>query len=118
MTPGGPRLLGIGKRAENAAAMQELLRAAGFDAHHFAIEDSAEGDALVVEQLRAGPWDGVVIGSFINGQHAELPASEATTAWFNRLLNLAGAHAPGARIVLVRRPSEVVDTVRRVLAQG
>ena len=113
-----PRILGLGKRSENATAMQQLLRDAGYDAHNFAIDDSPEGDAHAIEQLAAGPWDGVVIGSFINGQHAELPASPATTAWFNRLLNLIAAHAPGARVVLVRKPSDVVETVVRVLAES
>ena len=86
------RILGVGKRAENASAMEELLRAAGYEARNFAITDDAEGDALLVAELRAG-CDAVVIGSFINGQHAELPASPQTTAWFNRLINLIGEHA-------------------------
>lgn len=111
------RILGIGKRAENAAAMQDLLREAGHDARNFAISDDAAGDALLVEQLRDG-YDAVVIGSFINGQHAELPASPQTTAWFNRLLNLIGEHAPGTKIVLVRKPSDVAETVRAVLGDS
>jgi hypothetical protein len=108
------RILGIGKRSENAVAMQRLLREAGHDAHNYAITDDDEGDALLVEQLRQG-YDAVLIGSFINGQHAELPASRQTTAWFNRLLNLIGEHAPGTKIVLVRKPSDVVATVEAVL---
>ena len=114
----GPRILGVGKRAENAAAMQDLLRRAGYRAWNFAIGDDAEGDALLVGELSKGDWDAVMIGSFINGQHAELPASEATTAWFNRLLNLIHRHAPGAGIILVRKPSDVVATVERVLAES
>ena len=135
------RLLGIGKRSENAVAMQSLLREAGHDAHNFAITDDAEGDALLVEQLRQGydarnfaitddaagdallvqelqpGCDAVLIGSFINGQHAELPASPQTTAWFNRILNLIAEHAPGTRVVLVRKPSDVAETVARVLGR-
>jgi hypothetical protein len=57
----------------------------------------------------------VTIGSFINGQHAEVPATPATTAWFNRILNLIGEHAPGTQIVLVRKPSEVVAAADAVL---
>jgi hypothetical protein len=109
------RILGIGKRAENAAAMQELLRSAGYDATNFAITDDAEGDALLVGELRSGGYDAVSIGSFINGQHAELSATPETTAWFNRILNLIAEHAPGTKVVLVRRPSEVVEAVHAVL---
>lgn len=108
------RILGVGKRAENASAMQQLLRDAGYDARNFAISDDAEGDALLVAELREG-CDAVAIGSFINGQHAELPASPQTTAWFNRILNLVAEHAPGTKVVLVRKPSDVVETVRSVL---
>jgi hypothetical protein len=112
------RILGVGKRAENASAMQNLLREAGHDAHNFAISDDPAGDALLVAQLREGPWDAVTIGSFVNGQHAELPASEQTTAWFNRLLNLIAEHAPGTRIVLIRKPSDVVATIESVLGRN
>jgi hypothetical protein len=109
------KVLGVGKRAENAAAMEQLLRAAGYDAHNFALSDDADGDALLVSELRTGGYDAVTIGSFINGQHAELPATPQTTAWFNRVLNLIAEHAPGTRIVLVRKPSEVVEAVHAVL---
>ena len=111
------RILGVGKRAENASAMEEQLRAAGYDARNFAIGDDAEGDAVLVRELEAGA-DAVVIGSFINGQHAELPASPQTTAWFNRILNLVAAHAPGTKIVLVRKPSDVAETVAAVLGRN
>jgi hypothetical protein len=113
----GARILGVGKRSENAVAMQDLLRRAGYRAHNFAITDDAEGDALLVAKLAEG-WDAVTIGSFINGQHAELPASAKTTAWFNRLLNLLGEHAPGTRVVLVRKPSAVVAAVESVLGRN
>jgi hypothetical protein len=112
------RILGIGKRAENAAAMQGLLRAAGYDATNFAITDDAEGDALLVAELQSGGYEAVTIGSFINGQHAELAATPQTTAWFNRILNLIAEHAPGTKVVLVRKPSEVVEAVHAVLRSG
>ncbi|MFL5845147.1 MAG: hypothetical protein ACJ762_10670 [Solirubrobacteraceae bacterium] len=113
----GPRLLGVGKRTENAVAMQNLLRRAGYRARNFAISDDAEGDRLLIAELAEG-YDAVLIGSFINGQHAELPASPQTTAWFNRLLNVIGEHAPGTRIVLVRKPSDVVAVVESVLGRN
>jgi hypothetical protein len=108
------RILGVGKRSENASAMQELLRDAGYDARNFAISDDAEGDAVLIRELEEG-CDAVLIGSFINGQHAELPASPQTTAWFNRILNLIAEHAPGTKVVLVRKPSDAVAAVRSVL---
>ena len=116
--PTGPRVLGFNKRANNAAVIEERLRAAGYRAHNFAITDDADGDARLVEELQADAWDGVAIGAFINGQHAELPATEQTTHWFNRLLNLVGEHAPGAKIVLLRKPSEAVAAVERILGPG
>ena len=76
------------------------------------------GDARLVEELHSEPWDGIAIGAFINGQHAELPATAQTTRWFNRLLNLVGEHAPGAKIVLLRKPSEAVEAVERILGPG
>lgn len=112
------KILGVGKRAENAAAMEQLLRDAGYDAHNFAISDDPEGDALLAGELRDGGYDAVTIGSFINGQHAELPAGPQTTAWFNRILNLIAEHAPGTKVVLVRKPSDVVETVHAVLRDG
>lgn len=113
--PSGPRILGIGKRAENAVAMQDLLRRAGYRAHNFAVGNDAEGDAVLVRELREGGYDAVTIGSFISGQHAELPPTAQTSAWFNRLLNLIGEHAPGTKIVLVRKPSDVVAAVEAVV---
>ena len=115
MASAAPKILGVGKRAENAAAMQDLLRSAGYDAHNFAIADEPAGDELLVRELREGGYAAVTIGSFINGQHPELPASDETTAWFERLLNLVHEHGQGVRIVLVRKPSDVVAAVGRVL---
>jgi hypothetical protein len=111
------RILGVGKRAENASAMQQLLSDAGHDARNFAISDDAAGDEILVRELQAG-CDAVLIGSFINGQHAEMPATEQTTAWFNRILNLIAEHAPGTRVILVRKPSEVVRATNAVLGRN
>ena len=109
------KILGVGKRAEVAEAMQQRLRQAGYEATNFAIDDDAAGDALLVGELRSGGYDVITIGSFINGQHPEIPATPQTTAWFNRVLNLIGEHAPGTKIVLVRKPSEVLEAVHAVL---
>ena len=115
MASAAPKILGVGKRAENAEAMQQMLREAGYEAHNFAVADDPAGDALIVRELREGGYAAIVIGSFINGQHPELPATAQTSAWFERVLNLVHEHGPGVRIVLVRKPSEVVSAVGRVL---
>jgi hypothetical protein len=94
------------------------LRAAGHEARNVALTDDAAGDALAAAELVSEPWDAVTIGAFINGQHPELPATPQTTAWFNRILNLIAAHAPQARVVLIRKPSDALATVQRVLRDG
>ncbi len=57
----------------------------------------------------------MVIGSFISGQDPELPPTELTTLWFNRILNIIHTHAPTARIILVRNPGDALAAVGRVL---
>jgi hypothetical protein len=114
--PAGLRILGFNKRAENAAVIEERLRAAGYEAHNVALTDDAAGDATVVAELQAAEYDAVAIGAFINGQHPELAATDQTTFWFNRVLNLVGEHAPQAKIILIRKPSDAVATVERILS--
>jgi hypothetical protein len=113
-----PRVLGFNKRVDNAAAIEARLQAAGYQARNVAITDDLEGDARLLDELRAADYDAVAIGAFINGQHPELAASEQTTAWFNRVLNLIHQHAPGAKIVLIRKPSEAVAAVERILGSA
>ena len=57
----------------------------------------------------------MVIGSFISGQDPELPPTEQTTLWFNRILNIVHAHARAARIILVRNPADALPAIDRVL---
>ncbi len=47
------------------------------------------------------------------GKHLELPPTEQTTLWFNRVLNVIHAHAPAARIILVR--GDALPAISRVL---
>jgi hypothetical protein len=108
-------VLGFGKHPENAAAIQTRLRAAGLAATHFALTDDEAGDTLLVEELNAAEYDGVMIGGFINGQDPEDPPTEERTLWFNRILNLIHLHAPTAKIILVRSPSDALPAVSRVL---
>jgi hypothetical protein len=113
--PPGWRVLGFGRQPEVAAAIQARLRSAGFQTVNFALTNDADGDARLVRELRQADYDGVAIGGFINGQDPAVPPTEETTLWFNRVLNLIHAHAPTAKIILVRGPSDAIPALRRVL---
>jgi hypothetical protein len=114
----GWRILGFGKHPEHAAAIQRQLRSLGIRATNFALTDDEAGDTRLIHELQSGEYDGVAIGGFINGQGPpEFPATEATTRWFNRVLNLIHAHAPAAKIILVRRPDDALPAVERVLGR-
>jgi hypothetical protein len=45
------------------------------------------------------------------------PATEETTFWFNRVLNIVHANAPRSKIVLVRGPEDLVPAIERVLGK-
>jgi hypothetical protein len=111
----GWRVLGFGRQPEVAAAIQARLRSLGYQATNFALTNDADGDARLVGELRQADYDGVAIGGFINGQDPDHPPTEETTLWFNRVLNLIHAHAPTAKIILVRNPPDAVPALHRVL---
>ena len=113
--PQGWRVLGFGKHPENAAAIQERLRNAGLRARNFALTDDQDGDDQLIRELTAVTYDAVAIGGFINGQDPEIPPTEQTTHWFNRVLNLIHGHAPDAKIILVRTPQDALPAVERIL---
>ncbi len=115
----GWRILGFGRHPEIAAAVQENLRALGFQATTFVLTNDAAGDARLLAELKRAEYDGVAIGGYINGQDAmNFPATEETTIWFNRVLNLVHAHAPRAKIILVRGPEDAVPAIERVLGKN
>ncbi len=117
--PTGWRILGFGKHPEIAAAVQERLRLLGFQATAFALTNDEAGDARLVSELKRAEYDGVVIGGYINGQDSvNFPATEETTVWFNRVLNIIHANAPSAKIILVRGPEDVVQAIERVLGRS
>ena len=117
--PTGWRILGFGKHPEIAAAVQEKLRSLGFQATTFVLTNDEAGDARLVSELKRAEYDGVVIGGYINGQDAvNFPATEETTVWFNRVLNIVHANAPSTKIILVRGPDDVVPTIERVLGKN
>ena len=115
----GWRILGFGKHPEIAATVQERLRSLGFQATTFALTNNEAGDARLVSELKRTEYDGVVIGGYINGQDpVNFPATEETTVWFNRILNIIHANAPSTKIILVRGPEDVVSAIERVLGKN
>ena len=116
--PTGWRILGFGKHPEIAATVQEKLRSLGFQATNFVLTNDEAGDARLVAELKRAEYDGVAIGGYINGQDAvSFPATEETTVWFNRVLNIIHANAPGSKIILARGPEDVVPAIERVLGK-
>ncbi len=116
--PTGWRILGFGKHPEIAATVQEKLRSLGFQATNFALTNDEAGDARLIAELKRSEYDGVAIGGYVNGQDAvNFPATEETTAWFNRILNIVHANAPGTKIILVRGPEDAVPAIERVLGK-
>ncbi len=111
----GWQILGFGRQPEVAAAIQARLRSLGFQATNFALTNDPDGDARLTRELQQATYDGVAIGGFVNGQDPNQPPTEETTLWFNRVLNLIHAHAPTAKIILVRNPSDAVPALHRVL---
>jgi len=109
------RILGFGKHPEIGEKVQARLREAGLAATVIVIADDEAGDTRLIQELSDTEYDGVVIGSFISGQDPELPPTELTTLWFNRILNIIHTHAPTARIILVRNPGDALAAVGRVL---
>ncbi len=117
--PAGWRILGFGKHPEIAAAVQEKLRSLGYRATNFALTNDEAGDAWLASELKRAEYDGVAIGGYINGQDAvNFPATEETTIWFNRILNIVHANAPRSKIILVRGPEDAVPAIERVLGKN
>jgi len=117
--PTGWRILGFGKHPEIAAAVQKKLRSLGFQATTFVLTNNEAGDARLVSELKQAEYDGVAIGGYINGQDAvNFPATEETTVWFNRVLNIIHTNAPSTKIILVRGPEDVVPAIERVLGEN
>ncbi|MGH3249896.1 MAG: hypothetical protein ACRDOI_27365 [Trebonia sp.] len=109
------RVLGFGKHPEIGAAVQARLEEAGLAATIIVLTDDEAGDAGLIQELGRAEYDGVIIGSFISGQDPGLPPTEETSLWFNRVLNIIHAHAPAARIILVRNPGDALPAISRVL---
>ncbi len=118
-SPMGWRILGFGKHPEIAAGIQEKLRSLGFQATNFVLTNDEAGDTRLVTELKRAEYDGVAIGGYISGQDAvNFPATEETTIWFNRVLNIIHANAPSSKIILVRGPEDIVPAIERVLGKS
>lgn len=109
------RVLGFGKHPDIGAVVQARLRKAGLVATVIVLTDDQDGDEVLAKELSEGDYDGVIVGSFISGQDPELPPSEETTFWFNRVLNVIHANAPAAKFILVRNPGDALPAINRVL---
>jgi hypothetical protein len=73
------------------------------------------GDARLVAELKRAEYDGVAIGGYINGQDAvNFPATEETTVWFNRVLNIVHANASRSKIMLLRGPDDIIPAIGQV----
>jgi hypothetical protein len=117
--PTGWRILGFGKHPEIAAAVQEKLRSLGFQATTFVLTNDETGDARLASELKQAEYDGVAIGGYINGQDAvNFPATEETTFWFNRVLNIIHTNTSRTKIILVRGPEDAVPAIERVLGKN
>ena len=115
-SPSGWRIFGFGRGPETAAKLEEHLRSLGYRATIVGITDDADGDARLVAGLTSAEWDGVTIGGAINGQDpVGYPATDQTTRWFNRILNIVHASAPKAKIILLKGPSDAVPAIEREL---
>ena len=116
--PTGWRILGFGRHPEIAASIQAKLASLGFRATNFVLTNDEVGDARLVAELEQAEYDGVAIGGYINGQDAvNFPATEETTIWFNRILNIVHAKAPRSKIILVRGSEDAVSAIERVLGK-
>jgi len=117
--PTGWRILKFGKHPEIVVSVQEKLRSLGFQATTIVLTNDEAVDERMVSELKRAEYDGVTIGGYINGQDAvNFPATEETTIWFNRILNIIHANAPSSKIILVRSPEDVVPAIERVLGKS
>ena len=87
-------------------------------ARNFALTNDQEGDDRLIRELTEATYDGVVIGGYINGQDPEVPPTEQTTQWFNRILNIIHTHAPATTIILTRNPPDALPAIERVLGNA
>lgn len=119
MPSSGRRVLGVGVDEAIGVAAQDALRQAGLRATVITVTDDAAGDERLRAALRADSYDAVNLGAGLSGQAPpEYGATPASTAWFNRLLNIVHADAPNAKIVLARGPADVMPAIARELGAG
>lgn len=112
----GLRILGVGIDQSIGDTAQAALREAGLCATVITVTDDPDGDQVLRDALRADTFDAVSLGAGISGQAPpKFGATEASTVWFNRLLNIVHTGAPTAKIVLARGPDDVMSALEREL---
>ena len=114
----GPRILSFGAHEHVAKVVQNAMRSAGFRGTAIGIADDAASDERLLKVLHEDVYDAVTFGAFLTAQDPSATATEESTRWFNRVLNLVHQVVPMARIVLVRGPEHALADIRRVLAES
>lgn len=114
----GARVLGIGLDSAIGDAAQDALRQAGLRATIITVTNDESGDDRLIDALCADTYDAVNFGAGLSGQAPpQYGATEHSTVWFNRLLNIVHAQAPTAKIVLARGPRDVLPAIERELGK-
>lgn len=115
----GVRLLSFGLDDALGRAAERKLREAGVRATVVTVSDDERSDARVREALASDRYDAVGFGAGLNGQNPEHAVPDAaSTAFFNRLLNVVHAAAPEAKLVLARSPQDMGPALERELGRG
>jgi hypothetical protein len=118
MPAAGARVLGVGLDSAIGDAAQNTLRQAGLRATIITVTDDKPGDDRLIDALRADTYDAVNFGAGLSGQAPpQFGATEHSTVWVNRLLNIVHAQAPTAKIVLARGPGDVLPAIERELGK-
>ena len=87
-------------------AEQERIRALGYDLHDCLINQDASAEGAVLQHLKAGPYDCVLIGAGVR-------TSPDALLLFEKIVNLVHEHAPRARICFSTTPRDSADAIRR-----
>jgi hypothetical protein len=97
---------------EMAIAMGDVrLAEAGYETDHCLVAPDEHAEVLMVEALRAKPYDCVVVGGGIRKPDEFL-------VLFERTVNLIRLHAPQAAIAFNTTGENSVDAVERCLGGG
>jgi hypothetical protein len=85
---------------------QASLQALGYEVELALIDLGATAEAVVLERLRARPFDCILIGAGVR-------TAASHFLLFERLINLLHANAPQARLCFNTNPSDTAAAVQR-----